>query len=73
MRERGIECDVGSCPEIYKEKIFKSQKKFSNLSLENAKILGETSISFKVDHTIPISKIYKNIKIMKIIFNKCLK
>ncbi len=73
MRERGIECDVGSCPEIYKEKIFKRQKKYSKISLENAKILGETSISFKVDHTIPISKIYKNLKIMKIIFNKCLK
>ena len=73
MREKEVECDSGSCPEIYKEKIFKRYKKYSNLNLENAKILGETSISFKVDHTISISKIYKNLKMMKIIFNKCLK
>ena len=39
---------VGSCPEIYREKIFKKLKLYPK-RLPNAKLLGETSIMFPIN------------------------
>ena len=63
-----IDCGVGSCPEIYKEKIFKKK----NLSFQetklNAKKLGETSIMFPINPYKSTLKIKDEILIIKKIF-----
>ena len=57
----GIECDVGSCPEIYREKYLKSKKLNFPKKLKNANYIGQNSISFKVH-----PDIYKNNFFMKL-------
>ena len=47
MNKKGINCKSGSCPEIYKEKAFKKLG-YQDISLSNAKKLGEESIAFEV-------------------------
>ena len=48
LKKHNIECNVGSCPEIYLEKAFKN--KFKIKRLINAKILGETSVALFINH-----------------------
>ena len=48
----GILCRVGSCPEIYKEKIFKNIDYKPKCKLLNAELVGSNSLSFQVDQTI---------------------
>ena len=58
LRGVNIQCNVGSCPEIYLEKAFKDQVK--NIKrLKNAKILGETSIALFINHN--FTRMQKNI------------
>ena len=57
-----IKCKVGSCPEIYREKIFKKLKLYPKKRLQNAKLLGKTSIMFPINP-------YKNLKNIKIEIN----
>ena len=57
-----IQCKVGSCPEIYREKIFKKLKLYPKKRLQNAKLLGKTSIMFPINP-------YKNLKNIKIEIN----
>ena len=71
IHKKNIYCNVGGCPEIYKEKIFRKH----NLSLKllKAKYLSDKTISFLVDHTISekslhiigkkLQKIFKDISI----------
>ena len=49
LNRKKINCGVGSCPEIYREKIFKKLKIFPKKRLSNAKLLGETSIMFPIN------------------------
>ena len=58
LNKKKIVCGIGSCPEIYREKIFKKSLINSRIRLPNAKSLGETSIMFPVDP-------YKSLKIIK--------
>ena len=48
LNKHNIQCNVGSCPEIYLEKAFKKQYKHQRL--KNAKILGETSVALFLNH-----------------------
>ncbi len=48
LNTNGIYCDVGSCPEIYKEKFLSKQKHINLKSLKNANLIGKSSIAFKV-------------------------
>jgi len=52
-----IECGVGSCPEIYQEKIFKKLKLYPKKRLQNAKLLGEISIMFPINPNKSLTKI----------------
>ena len=61
LNKIGIECDVGSCPEIYREKYLKSKKLNFPKRLKNAHFLGRNSISFKVH-----PDIYKNNFLIKL-------
>ena len=65
INNRGIECNQGSCPEIYKEKIFKRLKV---KKLKNAYDLGKKAISLPSHHLITKKKLNLMIKII----NKCI-
>lgn len=65
LNKKNINCGVGSCPEIYMEKVFQHFKFRPKKRLQNAKLLGETSITFPIDP-------YKNIKKIKLEIS-CLK
>ena len=57
--QHNVNCLVGSCPEIYKEKVFKKLYLNPKKSLTNAKFLGQTSITFPINP-------HKNLKIIKL-------
>ena len=67
-----INCGVGSCPEIYREKVFKDLKLHPKKRLSNAKLLGETSITFPIDPNRSITKVKLEIKSIKKVLNKYL-
>jgi len=65
LKKYKIECGVGSCPEIYREKIFKRSRFFPKKRLLNAKVLGETSFVIPINpyrSTININSEINNIK-----------
>lgn len=70
LNKNKINCGVGSCPEIYREKIFKKTKFYPKKRLSNAKLLGETSITFPINPNINIKKIKFEINLIKKILNK---
>ena len=72
LNKNKIECSVGSCPEIYREKIFKKLKLSPKKRLHNAKLLGETSIMFPINSYKSSTKIKSEINSIKEILNKYL-
>ena len=69
LNKNKIQCGVGSCPEIYREKVFKRYKSQPKIRLQNAKKLGETSLVFPINPFKKINLIKKEIFIIKKIFN----
>jgi dTDP-4-amino-4,6-dideoxygalactose transaminase len=65
LNKNKINCGVGSCPEIYREKIFKRLKCFPKTRLQNAMQLGDTSIVFSINPYQSLLKIKKEINIIK--------
>ena len=65
LNKNNIECNTGSCPEIYREKIFKKLKIFPKKRLQNAKLLGKTSIMFPVNPYKSLKKIKPEINSIK--------
>ena len=63
-----IDCNVGSCSEIYREKSFQKIKIGPNKRFDNAKFLSHNSIAFRVDQTIDKKEIKKIIMKIKKIF-----
>jgi dTDP-4-amino-4,6-dideoxygalactose transaminase len=72
LNKNKINCSVGSCPEIYREKIFKKLKFYPKQRLPNAKLLGESSIMFPIDPARSMVKVKTQINSIKKIFNKYL-
>ena len=70
INKNKIKCLVGSCPEIYREKIFKKLKFYPTKRLQNAKLLGETSIMFPINPHKPLKRIRSDIRLLKKIFIK---
>jgi dTDP-4-amino-4,6-dideoxygalactose transaminase len=68
--KKKINCKVGSCPEIYREKIFKKFKFFPKKRLLNAKLLGETSIVFPINPNRALINVKAEINSIKNILNK---
>lgn len=66
-----IKCGVGSCPEIYREKIFKKKKFYPKKRLQNAKLLGETSLTFSIDPYQSLIKTKSEIDTIIKILKKC--
>ena len=72
LNRKKINCSIGSCPEIYREKIFKKLKFYPNKRLLNAKLLGETSIMFPINPNRAMKKVKLEINFIKKILNKYL-
>jgi dTDP-4-amino-4,6-dideoxygalactose transaminase len=72
LNKNKINCSVGSCPEIYREKIFKKLKLYPKQRLLNAKLLGESSIMFPIDPGRSMAKVKTEINSIKKILNKYL-
>ncbi len=72
LNKKNINCSVGSCPEIYREKIFKKLKLFPKKRLPNAKLLGETNIMFPINPYKGLTKIKSEINYIKKILYKYL-
>jgi dTDP-4-amino-4,6-dideoxygalactose transaminase len=70
LKKNNINCGVGSCPEIYREKIFKKLNFYPKKRLLNAKLLGETSIMFPINPYKSLKKIKSEINSIKKILNK---
>ena len=72
LNKKKINCGIGACPEIYREKIFKKLKLYPKKRFLNAKLLGQTSIMFPINPNIAISKIKIEIKSIMKVLNKYL-
>lgn len=72
LNKNKINCGAGSCPEIYREKIFKKLKLYPKQRLPNAKLLGELSIMFPIDPGRSMAKVKTEINSIKKILNKYL-
>jgi len=70
LNKNKINCGVGSCPEIYREKVFKKFNAYPQKRLQNAKFLGETSIMFPINPFRNIKEVKSEIISIKKIFNK---
>ena len=64
LKEQKIKFTVGSCPEIYKEKLFKKVKLYKELP--NANFVGKISIAFSVNQFQEPNYIIKVCKVLKI-------
>ena len=68
LNKKGIDCNQGSCPEIYKEKRFKNKNNYKILA--NAKKLGDTSISLPCHHSISKSNLKYMVDIINLFIKK---
>ena len=72
FNKKSINCRVGACPEIYREKLFKKIKIYPKKRLINARLLGKTSIMFPINPYRSLTKIKTEIKSIKTILNEYL-
>ena len=72
LNKKKIDCSIGSCPEIYREKIFKKLKIYPKKRLLNAKLLGEISIMFPINPNRALIKVKSEINLIKKILNRYL-
>jgi dTDP-4-amino-4,6-dideoxygalactose transaminase len=72
LNKNKINYSAGSCPEIYREKIFKKLKLYPKQRLLNAKLLGGSSIMFPIDPNRSMAKVKTEINSIKKILNKYL-
>ena len=73
IQNRGYPAFSGSCPEIYKEKLFSKMEQFRDFRLPIAKELGETSLMFLVHPTISESQLEGYINAVKETLNNASK
>lgn len=64
IRESGVPCFSGSCPEVYLEKAFENTPFAPSQRLPNAKILGETSLMFLVHPTLTRQEITQTLSVL---------
>ena len=65
LNKNNINCGIGSCPEIYREKVFQKSNLYPKKALPNAKLLGRLSISFPINPYKSVLKIKREISIIK--------
>ena len=74
LKKSNVEARVDACPAIYNEKYFRINFDCEETigGFNNTKIVGENSLSLKVDNTITLKSINKTAKILNKILNKYL-
>jgi dTDP-4-amino-4,6-dideoxygalactose transaminase len=65
LNKKNIICGVGSCPEIYRETIFKKLGLYPKKRLINARMLGETSLAILINPYKSLHKIKHEILFIK--------
>ena len=70
--KNGVFCMQGVCPEIYKEQAFHGIIP-SDFALQNAKLLGESSMMFLVDQTLPEDYLFKTIEVVSSVLHRATK
>lgn len=70
LNDHKIDVIVGACPEIYREKIFRKLKFYPKKRLPMAKLLGRTSITFRIDPYLSLNNIKRNIQIVNRVLSK---
>lgn len=70
MNAAGVPCYQGSCSEVYMERAFDNTAWRPAKRLQNAKLLGETSLMFLVHPTLKHEEVEKTCRVMKEIFSK---
>ena len=70
--KKNIQCAVGSCPEIYREKIFQKLKFYPKKRLINAKYLGKVSIIFPINPNKDLKRVKSEINSIKKMLDKFL-
>ena len=73
LNHKGIPCNAGICPEIYREEAFESCEYKPISRLPVAKQLGETSMVFFVHPTLEIKSIHYVIDQVKMVMEKAVK
>ncbi len=77
LAQRGVSCGCGACPEIYKEKAFRDQRKKAGLKpqprLPAAKALGERSIMLQVHPTLSEESVLYVIDCMRSVLKKAVR
>jgi len=72
MNQSGVPCFSGSCSEVYLEKAFDDTGWRPSSRLQNAQVLGETSIMFMVHPTLTPDQIQQTLHtFVKLITNSC--
>ena len=64
LNELGVQCSVGTCPEVYLEKAFDSTVFKPNKRLKVAKEIGEKSIMFQVHPSLSAATVRKTGKVI---------
>ena len=74
LKKSKVEARVDACPAIYNEKYFRINFDCEKIigGFNNTKIVGENSISLKVDNTITLKSVNNTAKILSKILNKYL-
>lgn len=63
--KKKIKCGVGSCPEIYRENVFKNSNKIHQKKLLNANLLGKKSITLSINPYENTKKTHRDVAILK--------
>ena len=72
LKDKNIDCGVGSCPEIYREKIFTKLNAIPKKRLNKAKELSEINIMFRINPYKTLARVKYEIKLIQNILNKYL-
>ncbi len=70
LNKENISSGIGSCPEIYMEKVFKKLKTYPKKRLMNAKLLGKISLMFPINPYKAIKDVKSDIYKIKKVFEK---
>ena len=73
LRDSGIACGSGSCPEIYREKAFEGLDSRPNSRLAVARELGETSLMFLVDPSQSTIRIQQGAELLRTVLARARK
>ena len=73
LKKNNIQCSVGSCPEIYREKYFLNNKLFPKKILANTVLIGNSCIAFDFNHLVSKKYVKRSAFVLKNILKSAYK